>query len=116
MTVREPGESLGSSPSPDTHDDRRPYTHTESDDMKFTFRIPTEIIGQVLSEGLGTDEPIKTTEPIVVEFDLPATEFVTIANAGWDILVRLGLIDDETDESTDDGTSPHTIPMNEEAA
>jgi hypothetical protein len=84
--------------------------------MKLTFRIPTEIISQLLTEGLGMDTPIEAGEPITVELDVKAREIVRIGKGGFEIMEAFDdFLSGSDTEEADDGTSPHTVPMDEPA-
>jgi hypothetical protein len=85
--------------------------------MKLTFRIPTEIISQVLTEGLGMDTPIEAGEPITVELDVKARELVRIGKGGFEIMEAFDdfLSGATTVDEPDDGTNPITVPMDDQA-
>ena len=84
--------------------------------MKTTLRIPTGILAQVLTEGLGMDTPIEGGDPIELEFNMKARELPAYAKAVGDVIrIICDLMDEDylSDDDPEDGTSPHTIVMDD---
>ena len=80
--------------------------------MKLTVRIPTEILAQCLTEGLGMGEPIIATEPIELEFNMKARELPAYAKAVGEVAQ---VFEELFTEEPEDGTSPFTVTMDDEA-
>jgi hypothetical protein len=78
--------------------------------MKLTIRIPTQVIGPILTEALGMTEPIVATDSIECEFDIKPNEMPAYAKAVGDVA---DVIERWATGEPGDGTSPHTVPMDD---
>jgi hypothetical protein len=79
--------------------------------MKLTIRIPTQVLGPILTEALGMTEPIVATDSIECEFDIKPKEMPAYAKAVVDVA---DVIERWATDEPSDGTSPITVEMPED--